>query len=313
MAVSICRSHLRTFSRFGFPFRKTTHVNHLPSLKVTVVRSVSTSVVRLEEEKMDDLQKNPYYSKYANRIAELQKTSPEEFLGRLADLEKEKKGSDGHSDERGRGFSLPSKPKAASKTESSMKKEKKLSDRLKVDLLRDKSKEEISDIWRQYHVDKDCVSAVIPAEMYARMKERFQKHKTFLFPLPRKQGYEFIVVQFDGNEAHFATLINYQAFGANAPECLSLVHYPELADDKGIVLMVGEYDTNMLDTQEAKCLADQVEMYYCDATPEKLALLQSFTEKPSEFRHMDLVAQMESISLEQPAKQANVEETNKQM
>ena len=54
-------------------------------------------------------------------------------------------------------------------------------------------------------------------------------------------------------------------------------------------------------------------MYYCDATPEKLALLQSFTEKPSEFRHMDLVAQMESISLEQPAKQANVEETNKQM
>ena len=115
-----------------------------------------------------------------------------------------------------------------------------------MDLLRDKSKEEISDIWRQYHVDKDCVSAVIPAEMYARMKERFQKHKTFLFPLPRKQGYEFIVVQFDGNEAHFATLINYQAFGANAPECLSLVHYPELADDKGIVLMVGEYDTNML-------------------------------------------------------------------
>ena len=65
------------------------------------------------------------------------------------------------------------------------------------------------------------------------------------------------------------------------------------------------------DTQEAKCLADQVEMYYCDATPEKLALLESFTENPSEFKHMDLVAQMESISLVQSA-QVNVEETNKQ-
>ena len=65
------------------------------------------------------------------------------------------------------------------------------------------------------------------------------------------------------------------------------------------------------DTQEAKCLADQVEMYYCDATPEKLALLESFTENPSEFRHMDLVAQLESISLVQAA-QENVEETNKQ-
>ena len=62
------------------------------------------------------------------------RTSPEEFLGRLADLEKEKKGSDGHSDERGRGFSLPSKPKAAPKTESSMKKEKVRKERAYFDL-----------------------------------------------------------------------------------------------------------------------------------------------------------------------------------
>ena len=52
------------------------------------------------------------------------RTSPEEFLNRLADLEKEKKGVDGSSDERGRGFSLPTKPKAPSKAESSMKREK---------------------------------------------------------------------------------------------------------------------------------------------------------------------------------------------
>ena len=52
-------------------------------------------------------------------------------------------------------------------------------------------------------------------------------------------------------------------------------------------------------------------MYYCNATPEKLALMESFTEKPSEFKHMDLVAQMESISLVQAA-QVNVEEVNKQ-
>jgi ATP synthase F1 complex assembly factor 1 len=67
-----------------------------------------------------------------------------------------------------------------------------------------------------------------------------------LFPLPRKEGYEFVVVQFQGNEAHFTTLINYQAYEVNAPECLSLVHYTELAETKGIVLMVGEYDTNVL-------------------------------------------------------------------
>ncbi len=76
------------------------------------------------------------------------------------------------------------------------------------------------------------------------------------------------MVQFEGNEAHFTTLVNYQAFEvkllssdlcfckrssphsvtlqANAPECLTLIHYPEFAQEKGIVLMVGEFDTNVM-------------------------------------------------------------------
>ena len=54
------------------------------------------------------------------------------------------------------------------------------------------------------------MAAVIPKDTYATMAERFTEFNTFLFPLPRDQGYEFIVVQFLGNEAHFTTLINYQ-------------------------------------------------------------------------------------------------------
>ena len=49
------------------------------------------------------------------------RTSPEEFLNRLADIEKQKKES---PDEKGKDFSLPTKPKAASKCDTSMKKEK---------------------------------------------------------------------------------------------------------------------------------------------------------------------------------------------
>ena len=59
-------------------------------------------------------------------------------------------------------------------------------------------------------------------------------------------GYEFFVVQFLNNEAHFTSLINYQAHKENAPECLNMMHYTELAEDKGIVLMVGEYDKDVL-------------------------------------------------------------------
>lgn len=77
--------------------------------------------------------------------------------------------------------------------------------------------------------------------------------RQFLFPLPRKQGYEFVVVQFEGKEAHFTTLINYQAYKENAPECLTLIHYTELAKEKGIVLMVGEYDTNVMVRVASTC------------------------------------------------------------
>lgn len=42
------------------------------------------------EKAMENLQKNPYFEKYASRIAELQKTSPEEFIARVEEQQKNK-------------------------------------------------------------------------------------------------------------------------------------------------------------------------------------------------------------------------------
>lgn len=253
-------------------------------------------------EEMDDLQKNPYFDKYADKIAKMQKTSPEEFLNRLAEFEKKKKKSpspEGAQSSQEKNFSLPTKPKRdiSPGSVAAMTKEKKLNDIMKVDLLEDKSAEEIGKIWRDFHLTKDSISAVIPKDVYKQMAERFIEYKTFLFPLPRKQGYEFIVVQFLGNGAHFTTLINFQAHAENAPECLTLTHYTDLAEEKGIVLMVGEYDPNVLTIQEAQCLANQVEMYYCNPSQEKQDLMEKFVKRPNEFKHMDLVAQVETMAL----------------
>ena len=60
----------------------------------------------------------------------------------------------------------------------------------------------------------------------------------------------FHFIQFLGNEAHFTSLINFQAFNENAPECLTLVHYTDVAESKDIVLMVGEFDGNSLVSQD---------------------------------------------------------------
>jgi ATP synthase F1 complex assembly factor 1 len=49
---------------------------------------------------------------------------------------------------------------------------------MKLDLLEGKSAEDVAEIWREYHVHKDAVSAVIPAEMYEKMAGRFKEFKT---------------------------------------------------------------------------------------------------------------------------------------
>jgi len=54
-----------------------------------------TSRTRLEKV-LEELQKNPYYDKYAEKIAKMQQTSPEEFLQRVDQQEtktREKKGT----------------------------------------------------------------------------------------------------------------------------------------------------------------------------------------------------------------------------
>lgn len=52
-------------------------------------RFIKMSANRLEKE-VDELKTNPYYEKYADKIAALQKTSPEEFLSRIEQKSQEK-------------------------------------------------------------------------------------------------------------------------------------------------------------------------------------------------------------------------------
>jgi len=249
-----------------------------------------------EAEEMDDLLKNPYYAKYADKISKMQKDSPQEFLARLSKVEDNNK-PEASGDSKEREFSMPTKPKSGLASQVSMKKEKKLDDVMKMELIEDKSTEELSSLWKAHFVAKECLCAVIPTDTFRQMKALYDIHKTFLLTLPRKDGYEFFVVQFTGNEAHFTSLINFHAFKENAPECLTLVHYTDVAESKNIVLMQGEFDGNSLSLQEAQCLANQVEMYYCNPSESKRKILETFTFKPQEFKHQDLVDQLENISL----------------
>ncbi|XP_068624246.1 ATP synthase mitochondrial F1 complex assembly factor 1 [Battus philenor] len=259
-------------------------------------RSIMTTSAKLEKA-VEQLQQNPYYEKYADRIAALQKTSPEEFLQRLEAQKKskaeEKKKKFGAVDTRQ--FSSVLNPKESLKSDKAAE-DKKLDAIFKLDLVKDKDASEIQVIWEEYHKNKEVISATIPMNLYTTLQKNMKEYPTFLFPLPRSEGYEFVMCQCYGETVHFTPLLAFQVHKENAPECLTMVHYTELGS-KGIVLMRGEYDKNVLTGQEAQCLANQFQMYFSGKDQAKLQLLETFNNKPDSFKHMDLITELENISL----------------
>lgn len=175
-------------------------------------------------------------------------------------------------------------------------KEARLSDIMNMDMIQGKTKEEIEQIWTEYHKQKDYICAIMECQQYERIFDCGKKYPLFLLPLPRKQGYEFFLSQFQGNKVYMTSLLWYQTHKENAPECLTLTHYTEFKDSKGIVLMRGEFDLNFLNCQEAQCLANELQLYYTGKSSERLKLLETFNNAPNDFKYNDLIGQLEKIS-----------------
>ncbi|KAK8744224.1 hypothetical protein OTU49_001066, partial [Cherax quadricarinatus] len=243
---------------------------------------------------LEELEKNPYFDKYAAKIAKFQKESPEEFLSKFAKSKDVKESQSG-----GQGFTQKAKKSKESLPKGSyaFAPQKKLESILKMDLLKGKTNEEVKYIWTEHFRHKDAVSGIIPADVYDKLHESAGKYATFLFPLPRNEGYEFIVAQFAGHEVHFTPLINYQAYKEDAPECLSLVHYPDLREERGIIFMHGEYDKNIINAFEAQFLVNQLQLYYGGSDKAKTKLLEKFHHAPDQFKHMELIDQLERLDL----------------
>lgn len=162
---------------------------------------------------------------------------------------------------------------------------------LNLDLVQDKTGPEIAQIWTQFFSSRDSISAVIPTETFERIHRRAQSCPTFLCALPRSDGYEFFVGQWSGNELHFTSLINLQTMGDSAPSQLILLHYPELKH-KGLVLMTAERDNNTMGVAEAQCLANQVQLFY-GGRDAAFRLVEDFNHRPKDFKHMDVIAELE--------------------
>ncbi|NXY76178.1 ATPF1 factor, partial [Glareola pratincola] len=260
------------------------------------------------------LEENPFYGKYRHKIQELRRSSPDVFESRMEKRNEVKKQPVGYSkqgefikcmEEKARRIFF-AEGLGTKTSKGGFTKDKTLDSVLNVEMVKEKSAEEIKQIWHQYFSAKDTVYAVIPAEKFDLIWKRAQKCPSFLYALPRKEGYEFFVGQWSGTELHFTSLINIQTQGETAPSQLVLYHYPELQEEKGIVLMTAEMDSKFLVVHEAQCLANQVQLFYATDRSETYELVESFNHRSSEFKYMSVIAELEQSGLGRELRPAQV-------
>ncbi|KAG9350815.1 hypothetical protein JZ751_024704 [Albula glossodonta] len=230
--------------------------------------------------KESELEDNPFYNKYEEKIKQLRSAKPQEFKARLEKRAEVKREPLGHSKQaefiKVMEQELQKRDKGADGSRG-FTKDKTLGSILNVDMVQNMTGEEVGELWMKYFSTKDTISAVIP----------------FLYALPQKEGYEFYLGQWSGKELHFTSLINVQTMGENAPSQLILYHYPELQEQKGIVLMTAEMDPKFISVHQAQCLANQVQLFYGTQRQETFRLVDLFNHKPADFKHMSVIAELE--------------------
>jgi ATP synthase F1 complex assembly factor 1 len=98
-------------------------------------------------------------------------------------------------------------------------------------------------------------------------------------------------MQFAFHQVVFTSLLEYKTHGTNARPFLTLTHYPELIDSKGIVLMSASLlsDPRVLTIDQAQVLTFGLQQYYVSDHKDKLQLLQDFHKRPEQFSHQKLI------------------------
>ncbi|XP_055258603.1 ATP synthase mitochondrial F1 complex assembly factor 1 isoform X3 [Moschus berezovskii] len=213
----------------------------------------------------DELEANPFYDRYRDKIQQLRRSDPAVFESRLEKRNEFKKQPVGHSKQGDFIKCVEQKTPGKQPVSRGFTKDKTLSSIFNIEMVKDKTAEEIKQIWQQYFAAKDTVYAVIPKEKFDLIWNRAQS-------CPTTRG-----------EAAASQLILY--------------HYPELKEEKGIVLMTAEMDSTFLNVAEAQCMANQVQLFYATDRKETYALVETFNFRPNEFKYMSVIAELEQSGL----------------
>lgn len=282
----------RILQRLSTSLKHSSQKSHLLCLNRNLAGESSSQAGTEKPEQMDQMKSNPYFEKYKNKLKAVYDENPEKFLDSLANKKVEKIGNPEDY-----GIDVTGKTKFT--MSRSMTKKRTLDSIMNIDQVKDLQPEAIRAIWITFLSEIKKFPGMINENEFEIVANRSSKFTTFILPLPREQGYEFMLLQWAGHECHLTPLISYQAHGAEAPSILTMVYFDEFLSSKKIALEMVEIDANQLKPEEAQYLIHLVKQYYINSKEgdEKYSLLKSFTNEPDKFSHMSVIDMIKSDKL----------------
>eukprot|EP00591_Stephanopyxis_turris_P004443 CAMPEP_0195521462 /NCGR_PEP_ID=MMETSP0794_2-20130614/18731_1 /TAXON_ID=515487 /ORGANISM="Stephanopyxis turris, Strain CCMP 815" /LENGTH=179 /DNA_ID=CAMNT_0040651025 /DNA_START=169 /DNA_END=708 /DNA_ORIENTATION=- len=162
---------------------------------------------------------------------------------------------------------------------------------MKTDLLQDKNKQQIIDIWKEYHADKkDTYGKVLDGEAGKNVLQRAKQCPFFIQPVFREEGFFTLVSQYQ-SPSYFlmAYLEDYKVDPTNARPLITFSVFDDLATSHDVTLIRGELINKGIENWEGKkIINNMLEAYANDEDYEVGAL--PFNKTPESFDIDDYIS-----------------------
>ncbi|KAK4348082.1 hypothetical protein RND71_034421 [Anisodus tanguticus] len=171
-------------------------------------------------------------------------------------------------------------------------KQKSLDSIIDMERAKDKSAEELTDIWDDYHLGRGHIAASMKAKLYKLLEQRASSCRYFVIPLWKGSGYTTMFVQVQAPHILITGLEDYKARGTQAAPYFTVTYYTEFAESKDLVLVRGDIVfTSKLTDSEAKWLLDTAQSFYLNDVRYKL--VERFNRETREFEFKDVLQTLE--------------------
>ncbi|XP_062160595.1 uncharacterized protein LOC133867849 [Alnus glutinosa] len=165
-----------------------------------------------------------------------------------------------------------------------------------IERVKDRSPENITSIWDDYHLGRGHIGASMTAKLYYLMEQRAADCRYFVIPLWKGSGYTTMFAQVQMPHMLFTGLEDYKARGTQAAPYFTVSYYKEFAESKDLVLIRGDVVfASKLSDEEAKWLLETTQSFYLNDVRYKL--VERFNKETHDFEFKDVLQALDMPGL----------------